>query len=194
MKNLVPWRTKISDSFFFNLHNFHSRDHCNPQLPLLLPRCTPFGVWDWPWGQCIACQLFKRGDWVGYSGEARIRKLVLPSGMKDLRKGISKYLSAHKQFSQQNICLKAQKSHLAEQQLPHNSLQPLLNIRQELIQLDCWQLTISVLHCDSHCFRLSCLSKIAGLGLIEVEREHHMLSSQPIKTPAGSFDMALTQW
>ena len=98
------------------------------------------------------------------------------------------------QFSQRKICIKAQKLHLAEQQLPHNSLQPLLNIRQELIQLDYGQLTMSVLLCDSHCcFRLSCLSKIAGLGLIEVAREHHMLSSQPIKTPADSFDMALTQ-
>ena len=47
-------------------------------------------------------------------------------------------------FSQQKMCLKAQKLHLAEQQLPHNSLQPLLNIRQKLSQLDCWQLTFSV--------------------------------------------------
>ena len=49
----------------------------------------------------------------------------------------AKYLSPHKQFSQQNICLKAQNLHLAEQQLPHKSLQPLLNIRKEFIQLDC---------------------------------------------------------
>ena len=44
----------------------------------------------------------------------------------------AKYLSAHKQFSQQKIFLKAQKFHLAGQQLPHNSLQTLLNIRQKL--------------------------------------------------------------
>ena len=71
------------------------------------------------------------------SGEARIRKLVLPSGMKDLRKGISKISFCSQTVLGANICLKAQKLHLAEQQLPHNSLQPLLNIRQELIQLDC---------------------------------------------------------
>ena len=81
-------------------------------------------------------------------------------------------LSNHNQFSQQKICPKAQKLHLAEQLLPHNSLQPLFNIRQKLGQLDCWQLTMSVLHCDFHCFRLSCLSKIAGLRLIEDARAH----------------------
>ena len=37
------------------------------------------------------------------------------------------------------------------------------------------------------------MSKIAGLGLIEVPRAHDKLSSQPIKTPADSFDVALTQ-
>ena len=38
---------------------------------------------------------------------------------------------------------------------------------------------------------LSFVSKIAGLGLIEVVRAHDVLTSQPIKTLAGSFDIAL---
>ena len=53
---------------------------------------------------------------------------------------------------------------------------------------------MSVLNSDSHYFRLSCLSKVAGLGLIEDARANDVLiGSQPIKTLAGSFDMALTQ-
>ena len=49
----------------------------NILLLLLLPRCTPFGVWDWPWGQCIACQLFKRGDWVGYTQSTLLPQQLL---------------------------------------------------------------------------------------------------------------------
>ena len=40
-------------------------------------RCTPFGVWDGPWGQCIACQLFKRGDWVGYTQSTLLPQQLL---------------------------------------------------------------------------------------------------------------------
>ena len=49
----------------------------NILLLLLLPCCTPFGVWDWPWGQCIACQLFKRGDWVGYTQSTLLPQQLL---------------------------------------------------------------------------------------------------------------------
>ena len=87
---------------------------------------------------------------------------------------LQNYLSAHKQFLQQKICLKDQKLHLVE--FLHNSLQPLLNIRQKLSQLPFPELTMSVLHCDSRCFRLSCFSKVAGLGLIEDAIAHDVLS------------------
>ena len=40
----------------------------------------------------------------------------------------AEYLSVHEQFLQQKICLKAQKFHHAEQQLPHNSLFSLCSI------------------------------------------------------------------
>ena len=41
------------------------------------PRYTPFGVWDWPWGQWIACQLSKRGDWVGYTQSTLLPQKLL---------------------------------------------------------------------------------------------------------------------
>ena len=61
-------------NFILYHHHHHQHHH---YLLLLLPRYTPFRVWDWPWGQCIACQLFKRGDWVGYTQSTLLPQQLL---------------------------------------------------------------------------------------------------------------------
>ena len=78
------------DMVWGQFHYYHHHYHCHHYqhhyhhyllllllLLLLLSHYTPFEVWDWPCGQWIVCQLFKRGDWVGYTQSTLLPQQLL---------------------------------------------------------------------------------------------------------------------
>ena len=91
----------------------------------------------------------------------------------------AKFLSAHKQFSQQKICLK-----LRNYIMLSNSFHI---IRFSLCSIYVKNLTTFIIDSSAcqfcsviHTFQLSCVSEFAKLGLIEVTRAHNVLRSQDL--------------